>query len=314
MADEGRVLRLVQQHAAARQSIADRVALAMRRLFRPTSQDSWYSPAWIASTSSRAAAISRQAQVAHASSTAKYFDLVLAEYDGFPASALGTDVRTSGESAIDLPEDLRHVDPVEIYSRPPATFRREVSEGVEPEVAAERAVLRAELLSDMDLQLAERETLQQTLTVVEQRLGVTTGYRRIIHPELSRGGVCGLCLAAADRVYQVEDLMAVHDRCKCTTLPIVDGEDPGLVLSAADIAAVYKAAGSTGAGDLARVRFKIVEHGELGPILRMEGQNVRTAGDVVADASDRLDVTPWAEAASAETRQRSRQGSAAIPA
>lgn len=311
MANDARVLRLVQQHAAARQSIADRVALAMRRLFRPASQDSWYSPEWIKDTATRAASISRQAQVAHSSSTAKYLDLVLAEYDGFPASALGTDVRSSGQSAIDLPEDLRHVDPVEIYSRPAATFRRAIVEDVEPEVAAERAVRRAELLSDMDLQLAGREALQQTLTAVEQRLGVTTGYRRIIHPELSEGGVCGLCLAAADRVYQVEDLMAVHERCKCTSLPIVDGEDPGLVLNRTDIAAVYKAAGSTGQQDLAKIRFKVVEHGELGPVLRLQGQNTRTAEDAVADASDRIDVTPWSEVASADTRQRSRQDSAA---
>jgi hypothetical protein len=53
------------------------------------------------------------------------------------------------------------------------------------------------------------------------------GYRRVIHPELSKGGTCGLCVAASDRIYHVSELRAVHGRCECTTLPIVGEQDPG---------------------------------------------------------------------------------------
>ena len=34
-------------------------------------------------------------------------------------------------------------------------------------------------------------------------------YRRVIHPELSKGGTCGLCIAASDRIYFVDDLLAL---------------------------------------------------------------------------------------------------------
>lgn len=102
--------------------------------------------------------------------------------------------------------------------------------------------------------------------------GVAT-YRRIIHPELSTTGTCGLCIAAADRYYSTKTLMPLHDRCKCTVAPVLEGKggDPGLNLTTQDLKALYKAAGSTKAADLKAVRVTTVEHGELGPILTQTG-------------------------------------------
>jgi hypothetical protein len=98
---------------------------------------------------------------------------------------------------------------------------------------------------------------------------VTTsaGTRRVIHPELSKGGTCGLCVAASDRIYHVSELRAVHGRCECTTLPIVGEQDPGHALNDLDLRRLYKHAGGTDAAGLKRTRYKILEHGELGPVL-----------------------------------------------
>lgn len=309
MADLRRVQRLIDQHAAARLLLSKRVQGAMRRLFRPPSRDSWYSPEWTEATAVRAAQVSRQAQQVAGMAAAKYMDLVLAEFDGIPESALGSDVRSDGASSIELPDDIRDFPADEVWERPGGTFRWNDARGVEGDGAEDRAVLRAELMADMELQLAERSAMQQVMLTTNERAGtaVITGWRRVVHPELSTGGVCGLCLVAADRVYSVEDLLAVHERCKCTVVPIADGEDPGLVLNREDISAIYKSAGGTSAQALAKIRFKIVEHGELGPVLRQEGQASRTAADAAADADEsRVDITPWAEAASVETRQRKR--------
>ena len=60
------------------------------------------------------------------------------------------------------------------------------------------------------------------------------GARRIIHPELSRGGACGLCVAAADRVYKTRDLKPVHPNCRCGVLPIIKTTATGKVVDIGD--------------------------------------------------------------------------------
>lgn len=306
MASDRKILRLVSQHAAARSGVSKRLQGLITRLYRSNTRDAWYQPKIITAQAQRAAQYSRQAQIAQANMTAKYLNMVLAEFDGVPTSSLQQDVRT-GTSSVQLPERLREVDPIEMWERPASTFRWNDAEGVEGTTAEDRAVTRAVLLADMDMQLADREATRQVLEAISERTGVITGHRRIIHPELSKGGTCGLCIAAADRVYNVSELRPVHERCFCTEMPVVDGEDPGLVLNQKDIAAIYKAAGSTSSEALKRIKFQVVQHGELGPVLRLQGNKVRTAEEASENASERIDVTPWSEAASVETRRQKRQ-------
>jgi hypothetical protein len=90
---------------------------------------------------------------------------------------------------------------------------------------------------------------------------------------------------ASDRTYKSKDLMALHDRCKCTVLPIVNGQDPGLTLNGADLAAFYKSAGSTGAADLKKTRYVVHQHGELGPVLRAAGDKFTGPAQVAANAT-----------------------------
>lgn len=65
----------------------------------------------------------------------------------------------------------------------------------------------------------------------------------------------------------------VHN-CKCTVAPITASNDPGLKLNSDDLMTIYKAAGktagrdySTDATDLTKLRVKVVNNSELGPVL-----------------------------------------------
>jgi hypothetical protein len=127
----------------------------------------------------------------------------------------------------------------------------------------------------MDIQLADRDQSQKFLTENADRRDIR-GWRRVIHPELSKGGTCGLCIAISDRVYGVKELRAVHDHCECTTLPIVGTQDPGNSLNNLDLKTLYgNAGGSTSGEALKRTRYQVDEHGELGPVLSADGRHVR---------------------------------------
>jgi hypothetical protein len=128
------------------------------------------------------------------------------------------------------------------------------------------AVQRATSVANLDVQMADRAQAAAVLEDHADRHDIR-GYRRVIHPELSKGGTCGLCVAASDRIYHVSELRAVHGRCECTTLPIVGEQDPGHALNDLDLRRLYKHAGGTDAAGLKRTRYKILEHGELGPVL-----------------------------------------------
>lgn len=128
-----------------------------------------------------------------------------------------------------------------------------------------------------ELLLAERHQGRKAMSDDDR----VQAYRRILHPELSgASGICGLCIAASDRVYYVKDLLPLHTGCHCTVLPVVNGRDPGNNLNAADLTALYDVAGSTYARDLLRVRVAVATHGELGPALVAYGTNPKLAPQV----------------------------------
>lgn len=98
------------------------------------------------------------------------------------------------------------------------------------------------------------------------------GWRRVVRPELSMHGSCGLCVVAASQWYTKFDLQAIHHLCKCITLPVTKSSDPGLRWNAEDfrrnLNEIYGAAGGTTSGKkLKQIRVAVREHGELGPML-----------------------------------------------
>ncbi|QDF15376.1 MuF-like minor capsid protein [Gordonia phage Mollymur] len=154
----------------------------------------------------------------------------------------------------------------EVFNRPARKYRYLRSVGKSHQEALDSTTERVKIVIETNMALAEREAESQVLTAASKRRKVT-GWRRVLHPEKSAGGCCGLCIAAADRTYTVRELKALHDRCKCDVLPIVGESDPGLDLNTEDLRSLYNAAGSTARDDLSKLRFQIEQHGELGPIL-----------------------------------------------
>jgi len=152
------------------------------------------------------------------------------------------------------------------YGRIADTVRFELSKGRPLEDAVAMGLQRADATTRIDLGLARRAQARTSY------MGSTAviGYRRVVHPELSRSGACGLCVAAADRVYSRENLMPIHHRCKCTTLPVTRAADPGSPWDMDDaFRETYGLSASTSARDLkeTRVAYEVDEHGELGPVL-----------------------------------------------
>lgn len=156
-----------------------------------------------------------------------------------------------------------------------------VFDQIHPIVAA---VQRVEKVADMDMQLAFQAQSQQVFTDAEAE-GLITGWRRVIHPELSKGGSCGLCVAASDRLYSPRELLPIHSACECTTIPVIEGADPGSALNRSDLGRLYREAGGTSREKLKTVRYKITDHGELGPLLNPKDAKIRTAANVRRDTS-----------------------------
>ncbi len=266
---DARVFALVDRHASVRERIARSVQALIIRLWRQF--NGHYSDRAVALFAAEAAQVVRAGQVQTATLTQSYLLLVLAEMGAGPRQP--SDLR--------LAEDLRSgVTADEEWERVVRGFRYLRSNGVSLDEALERSETRAAVLAGYDLSLAMREASRQTL----QEAPAVSGWRRIIHPELSKSGTCGLCVVAADRVYRVEELLPLHGRCKCTVLPIVGADDPGSKLNAADLKGLYAAAGSTAAEDLKRTRYKVQQHGELGPVLARAGDHWRGAAEVEAGA------------------------------
>lgn len=155
----------------------------------------------------------------------------------------------------------RPVEAFDVYSRPIFAYRDAIAAGLAEREAQIAAFQRAEMLALTDNLLARRDA-----AVAELVRNDVTHYRRVIRPELSRTGTCGLCITAASRVYTRDDLMPIHTRCKCEVIPIVGEDDLGERFNLSDLRDIYAGIGTTKRNELARYRYT-VEDGELGPTL-----------------------------------------------
>lgn len=127
--------------------------------------------------------------------------------------------------------------------------------------------MRTERMVNDDIAMAARQGAQDAMKAAPR--GSITGYRRVLHPELSTTGSCGLCVAASDRVYKIGELLPIHNLCKCEVVPIYGKRDPGSQINDEDLAVLYAEAGDTTAGrELKRERYEVFDHPELGPVLR----------------------------------------------
>lgn len=147
----------------------------------------------------------------------------------------------------------------------------------------------SEQLHDDDdaTELMSREEMDDWITRFEEDYGNedkptvngerVIGWRRVIRPELSMHGTCGLCVVAATQWYSRSNLKAIHHLCKCATLPVTKTADPGLRWNAEDLRRnldeIYGAGGGTAGKKLKKIRVSVREHGELGPMLSYSAKN-----------------------------------------
>lgn len=269
---------LIARQDTQRRSLQASVALLMRRSWRRTMADrnAAYRPTASRALAAELAALSRQGQRQSAGLTV-----------GFLRAALGVlGVSSRQLRAPALPLDIRGVPTEEVYERP-ATRVRYYDSLDRADEALDLGLLRLDQLVDADLQkaavFAETEALSPVSSVV--------GWRRVLRPEMPNprtgiaGPVCGLCVAASDRLYDRGNLRPIHGNCRCTVAPVLDnGEDPGQELNRDDLAELYAAAGgTTDQRALKRVRFQITQHSELGPVLSAAADKVRTAEQAERD-------------------------------
>ena len=267
-ADPRRALVLVDQHTAGRESIWRGVWAAIVRILSGASSRDHYTHATQARAAREIADLVRAAQEATGDLTLEYLDAMLTEQDLRPPQRVEP-----------IPQRPRQVDPVEEWLRPFAQFRVEYARSQNEDRARASALLRAEQLADMDLALAQREAARNHAAAAA---GVI-GYRRVIHPELSKyGQTCGLCLAASDRMYGTAELMPLHQGCNCTMVEVTSREDLGVELNGMALQDLYDAAGGTDRGLLQRVRYRVESHGELGPVLVNAGHDFRGPDEVAA--------------------------------
>lgn len=275
MADTALLLALVAAQQRAQTRLTDRTMTQISRMVAAMS-GSWYDHAAVDTAAAEMAALVRAGQTLSAGVTQAYLDQVL--------TTLDTPVP---KGAVVLPAgNLRGVDALVQWARPAKVFRRAITQGNDPAAATSLAQLRAAQMAQDDLTLSMRVAAQQRLQAAPK----VTGFRRVVHFST---GTCGLCIAAADRVYHKAGLLPIHNRCRCSVMPVIAGKaDPAAAMNGDLYQRVRAAAGSTSAADLAKTRLVVDEHGELGPILRDGRHSYRTHDDAVADLNDPSDAVP----------------------
>lgn len=155
----------------------------------------------------------------------------------------------------------------QVFNRPAREYRYQKSQGAPDSDAAAAALDRMDGLIDDNLMLAQRLAEAEALAAAQDLDGRVIGYRRVLHPELSKGGSCGLCIAASDRVYKVRELKPIHGNCECTVAAVTRDFDPGDVANTRDLAALYSDAQGNTNPELKRTRYQVDEHGELAAVL-----------------------------------------------
>lgn len=215
--------------------------------------DDWMNPSQTLPAASAAVAAGLAGRQAAGEAAAQFVATVTAILRGNPVAGAMT------PAVSDYP---RNADPFDVYSRPIFAYRDALARGLDEQMAQVEAFQRAEMLAMTDNLLARRDAAMQQLEREQ-----VSHYRRVIRPELSKTGVCGLCIAAATRVYTIKDLMPIHTRCKCDVIPIIGSADPGERFNLADMKALYGATPGTRREDLIRTRYTVEDLDELGPTL-----------------------------------------------
>jgi hypothetical protein len=294
---DAQTIALVKAQAATRSSFTVQAVAIAQDSAR--SFTGWYDTAAITVWAAKLAALIEGMQRAQAQSTDAYLARALSLLVGGRVRPVGRIEVTALRAGITHAGAYGRA--ADVYRWQQSRLDRTALDLLEAEVSGTRALLRGapveppdlvapidaaiQRVADvaaMDIQLADRDQSNRSLTELADHREIS-GWRRVIHPEMSKGGSCGLCIAISDRVYKVEELREVHDDCHCTTLPIVGTQDPGNGLNNLDLGDLYGHAGGTNRERLKRTRYQVNENGELGRVLAPHGAKHRTAAQVERD-------------------------------
>lgn len=173
------------------------------------------------------------------------------------AATLGTHPRPMGvDAALVTDAAMRGVPATEVYQRPGRVVWAALGFAITYPEAVGRGLNRALTLASTDLQLAKTHTARQVFRSNPR----VVGYRRV----LGGGDSCSLCVEASQQRYSSDSLMPLHAGCFCGISPIFGARDPGPVDDAPS----------------EDVTVAVEDHGELGPVLTVKGQNFRGPEDL----------------------------------
>lgn len=252
---------MVQQFTESSEAL--KTAAAEAAIAAWTAFDDWYDMSAVAALATELSKLSLHNQQTTAGLSTGYVGMVSAVAGAKPSS-----LPRHPHTPVRFGADMKTV-----HTRPAQVYLRAVALGASHREALNRAGRRAADTMISDITLEDRQAQQRML----DQLGIVT-FRRIIRPELSVSGTCGLCIAAADRVYKTGDLMPLHPpTCKCIVMPVIGDDDPGFEMNTVDVEQLYEDAGSNKAADLKRTRYQVEQHGELGPVLTKVGDEFRDA-------------------------------------
>lgn len=264
----------------------------MNSLWEPLTPRDWWDDTTVWETAVKSASVVDSELLRAQRQSRSYAQTVLREMSAAPTRRL---------PPVDGVYQRSHVTMPDVYVRPAKTYRwvqSQAQDDPDIELAARRAARdRLWDLAQTDMKLSQNAAERDTYAAS----GKVVGYRRVVHPELAESKQsCGLCIVASTRFYTVQDMLPIHDRCNCGTMPITKGNDPGLKLNESDLNRLYRAAGSTsgrssgsnpdGGVGLRAVRVSEIVHGELGTILAPEGARLRDHTDAKVPAWEKPTV------------------------
>ena len=184
---------------------------------------------------------------------------------------------------------LRGQPPDVVYKRPFKEIEWKLSQGKTLGEALDAGARRFWDIVNTDLQLSKTHATRDYLGRASEDPGnQIVGFRRVPRS----GATCALCLLASTQRYHSFALMPIHPNCRCGVAPIVGTEDPGRTIDWSLASQVHEAVRRDlgdkyvdPGGRLGDMHYRDVlivnQHGEIGPVLGVRGQNF--AGDFLPD-------------------------------
>ena len=280
------LLPIIDAQSTAREQVVRRTKLGLSAIAEHV--DNWADPEQVYNYATTAGILIGAGQVAVANLTEAYLSRIATIITGqrFQPTGVGPEF---GAPLRAVPGGTGWD---QIYSRVAREYRLGIDDGLDREYAFHRANIRAMQMAEADLGLAFQREIDTFIRFAGQRRErrYIFAYRRIVRPELSQGRVCGLCIAAADRIYYRGDLLPIHNGCNCEVMLITRSTDPGSLVTHLDpggqlnreaLDELYRNAGdNTDYLSLRRTKYVIEQHGEYGPVLRFRDHHFTGPSEV----------------------------------